>query len=142
MSARPERLDGARIWAQLASEAQAALGAAAVELAIARFGVEVAVSEREERVFLAAEEAATSAIDACAEAHIFGGGLVSDRDVPGVPSLLGPICRECGCTEHDACWPAPWPGGEGCAWAEPDLCTACADAQVRPRTAPAPGGAT
>ena len=140
MSARPERLDGARIWAQLASEAQAALGAAAVELAIARFGVEVARDEREERMFLDAEEAAACAMDGCIEEHVFGVGLVSDREAPGVPSVLGPFCRECGCTEHDACWTPPW--GEGCGWAEPDLCSACADAQVRPRTAPAPGGAT
>ena len=34
-------------------------------------------------------------------------------------SLGGPVCRVCGCTEAEGCPP------EGCAWAEPDLCTAC-----------------
>lgn len=31
-------------------------------------------------------------------------------------------CRECGCTEDDACMV----GGMPCHWAEPDLCSACA----------------
>ncbi len=29
------------------------------------------------------------------------------------------ICRECGCTDAAAC-------PRGCSWAEPDLCSACA----------------
>ena len=35
-------------------------------------------------------------------------------------------CRECGCTDHNACI---WHGATGtvtCTWHEPDLCTACA----------------
>ena len=36
-------------------------------------------------------------------------------------------CRQCGCTDNAACWPA-------CHWVEPDLCSSCADAGgVRPR---------
>ena len=31
-----------------------------------------------------------------------------------------PVCRVCGCTQHNAC-----PGG--CYWVEPDLCSACAE---------------
>lgn len=31
-------------------------------------------------------------------------------------------CRECGCTDDDACITDTGP----CAWAEDDLCTACA----------------
>ena len=33
-----------------------------------------------------------------------------------------PACRECGCTENNACVT----DGEPCHWAEPDLCSACA----------------
>lgn len=35
----------------------------------------------------------------------------------------GPACRACGCTEDAAC--ADPFGGGSCAWATPDLCTAC-----------------
>lgn len=35
------------------------------------------------------------------------------------PRPLSPACRECGCTDERACL-------GGCAWAEPDLCSACA----------------
>lgn len=32
------------------------------------------------------------------------------------------ICRSCGCSQFDPCDEG---NGRGCAWAEPDLCTAC-----------------
>lgn len=32
------------------------------------------------------------------------------------------ICRICGCTDHDPCDDG---FGDGCAWAEPDLCSVC-----------------
>ena len=132
------RFDGAAIWSQLSPEQQAAFGAAALELAVARFGVEVARNEREERMFLAAEEAATSAIDEHAITALFNTRLVPPDRVPGIPSLLGPVCRECGHSEYDTCWIPPWDlDMDGCPWVEPDLCADCADAQVRPRTAPA-----
>jgi hypothetical protein len=37
--------------------------------------------------------------------------------------LVEPICRVCGCSEEDACVT----GGVPCAWAEENLCTACAE---------------
>ena len=130
--------NGAAIWSQLSPEQQAAFGAAALELAVARFGVEVSRDEREERMFLAAEAAATSAIDEHAITALFDSRLVPPDQVPGIPSLLGPVCRECGHSEYDTCWIPPWDlDMDGCAWVEPDLCADCADAQVRPRTAPA-----
>lgn len=33
-------------------------------------------------------------------------------------------CRICGCWELEACGETPW---EACGWAEPGLCTACAE---------------
>lgn len=33
-------------------------------------------------------------------------------------------CRECGCTDAEACWPY------GCYWVEPDLCSACTPAAL------------
>lgn len=32
-----------------------------------------------------------------------------------------PACRVCGCTQNGACYP------EACSWAEPGLCSRCAD---------------
>ena len=131
------RFDGAALWPQLSPEQQAAFGAAALELAIARHGMDVARDMREEHLFEAAEQAAGAVIENLATKHVLETGLVSHDEVPGIPSLLGPVCRQCGCTEHDACWTPPW--GEGCSWVEPDLCSACAAGSgVRPRTAPAP----
>jgi hypothetical protein len=42
-------------------------------------------------------------------------------DVGECPYLVedGGACRECGCTDDDACWPP-------CFWVEPDLCSRCA----------------
>lgn len=34
-------------------------------------------------------------------------------------------CRKCGCTETNACVIEEGRAAIGCAWAEPDLCTAC-----------------
>jgi len=34
----------------------------------------------------------------------------------------GPICRQCGCTQNDACIGA----GQNCHWVETNLCSACA----------------
>jgi hypothetical protein len=35
----------------------------------------------------------------------------------------GVICRECGCSEYDAC-------EGGCSWAKPGLCSRCAGSQT------------
>lgn len=39
-----------------------------------------------------------------------------------VGGIIDDICRECGCSELDACMD----GGIGCSWVERDLCSACA----------------
>lgn len=66
-----------------------------------------------------------------------------DRDMPGL-AVLG-VCRVCACTFHDPCSvpvdPAAGLGASTCCWAEPDLCSACADAtrNLHPiASAPAP----
>lgn len=42
-----------------------------------------------------------------------------------------PVCRECGCTNEEAC-----PGG--CSWIEPDLCSACVASDDEPDLAENP----
>ena len=39
----------------------------------------------------------------------------------GLFILFGGVCRECGCTNETPC-------EGGCHWAEPDLCSTCAEA--------------
>jgi len=55
-------------------------------------------------------------------AIIRGGWAEASR---AVRELLhdGPACRACGCTEHAAC--SDPVSGDTCAWASPNLCTAC-----------------
>ena len=138
---RIERFDGAAAWSRLEPQAQAAIGGAALELVIAREGMDASRDMREERIFEAAEREANAHLEERAMEHMLDVGAIPPDQVPGIPSLLGPICRECGCTDHDACWTPP--RGDGCSWVEPELCSACAaGAQVRPRTAPAPDART
>ena len=44
-------------------------------------------------------------------------------------------CRQCGCTEDDACIVDGRIDGQhdGCHWVEPDLCSACAFPETRVR---------
>lgn len=110
------RFDGAAAWAALDPEARDRLGAVALELAASWRGSDLAAGERELRPYHGAEVVLSDLL--AAEA----GGLVpalGGDAMPGVPSMLGPVCRVCGCSENDAC-------EEGCGWAEADLCTACA----------------
>jgi hypothetical protein len=46
-----------------------------------------------------------------------------EASAQGATLPLPPICRICGCTELDACDAGH---GDGCAWAEDDLCSVCA----------------
>lgn len=122
MGERYEHLDGAALWAALPADQQAAIGAAAIEYVAGGNAVQAAGMTVEQTPRgRAAEEAWSRATDRLEEAV---NGAVSPEawlDEAGqhrVPSIIGPICRECGCSECDACV-------EGCAWAEPDLCTAC-----------------
>lgn len=41
-----------------------------------------------------------------------------------------PVCRECGCTDHD-CQACVERTGERCHWVQPDLCNACVDQAER-----------
>ncbi|MGO1078304.1 hypothetical protein [Inquilinus sp. CA228] len=118
------RFDGAAVWATLDPEHQAAIGAIALEIVAAmvvdRY-VEIAPERdpRVYRVYLAFDagdavdllfQRAASAVDLAAQLGANG--------LPRIPSVIGAICRDCGCTQDDACTPR-------CSWAEPDLCSTC-----------------
>jgi hypothetical protein len=110
--------DGAAAWARLTPEQQARVGALALELvaswAIIGLGEDGAVAR-------AAEEAKRlSLASLVTEFHY---ELVEHLQEPGgayrLPSVLGMVCRGCGCSHLDPC-------EEGCGWAADNLCTACA----------------
>ena len=91
-----QRFDESMAWRALSAEDQESLGCAAIAWAVALCGAEVVRDAREERAMLAAGEQAASDIE-----HITDRLFPKDR-IPGVPNSLGPVCRECGCSNFDA----------------------------------------
>lgn len=51
-----------------------------------------------------------------------------------MPSPTEGVCRDCGCTETNACVEA---SGDACYWAEPGLCSFCAENAFEQLAAPA-----
>tara|TARA_R110002020_G_scaffold467027_4_gene690177 strand:- start:351 stop:761 length:411 start_codon:yes stop_codon:yes gene_type:complete len=110
-----ERFDGAAAWAGLTDEQRAQIGSTALEVVVNWNGMDAYEDREQSRPFDAADSLLLDNLHhAVNEAlpHILGA-----EPLP-VPSQLGPVCRRCGCSEQDACFPA-------CGWSEPDLCTAC-----------------
>jgi hypothetical protein len=130
-----ERFDGAAAWAALTPEQQAEIGAVALEYAIAVTGrdayrdfdatyllakpFEAAEVLLFGQLYEAIEDALAATVPALTDNAAF---------VP-IPSRLGAVCRACACSECDPC-------PEGCGWAEPDLCTSCAELAALPGTSP------
>lgn len=117
-------INGAELWAGLDAETQARIGALAIELTWASA---ICVSSNkatyvESRPFDAAYTLLINQI----EQDLLGTILPDVEGEPGtlpLPSLLGPVCRQCGCSQLDGC-------DEGCGWAEIDLCSACMDKEA------------
>ncbi|MGY2051916.1 hypothetical protein [Methylobacterium sp. JK268] len=119
------RISGAEIWSTLSRQEQADVGAIVVELVAARRLEQRVYEDQLDFVVGRAADAALRLLNymldaAVGEAFVDGALEAEDGVTPRIPSLLGGVCRTCGCTQDDAC-----PGG--CGWAGPDLCTACAD---------------
>lgn len=119
------RFDGAATWPTLKAEQQAAIGAAALELVACWHGidaVEAALEDPETSAFHRAFSAADTLLhDRLQIAVDTALPDLSAAEPPPVPAMLGPVCRNCCCSEEAACEPA-------CSWVEPDLCSACAEA--------------
>lgn len=122
------RFDGAAVWATLAPDAQAAIGAAALDhAAVSRCAlVALGAEPTQATPFSRAAEfgmcdLADALFDAVA-AHVPAAAFDMPDGTPMLPATLGQVCRECGCSEMDACFPA-------CGWAEEELCTACVGGQ-------------
>jgi hypothetical protein len=121
------RFDGAAAWPTLTAEQQAHIGALALEFVVNWHGQDAYFDGMEEKLearpFMAAEPLLSDMLmEAVSEA--IGGivpALVDDKLQVPIPSLLGPVCRVCGCSEQDGC-------DVGCGWADDNLCTACVKA--------------
>ncbi|MGU3466408.1 hypothetical protein ACLBXO_16300 [Methylobacterium sp. C33D] len=120
ISYRP--FDGAAAWATLPAHVQARIGAAALEVGVA-MGIGDHAGGPAQRAGEQAFEVSTEILreavlgyDGVHEGLWWYGPLIEDG-MFCIPSCL-PVCRECGCSENDAC-------EEGCAWHAEGLCTAC-----------------
>ncbi|MBE7198371.1 MAG: hypothetical protein INR70_11290 [Parafilimonas terrae] len=121
----PERFDGADAWSKLPGDVRAEIGALALELAAA-MSLQHRCSQDDlpeiyHRTCDAALVELTRDLEALAAVALPTGAFeASDGRMPRIPSLLGGVCRVCGCSQNDAC-------GNGCGWAAEDLCTACVE---------------
>jgi hypothetical protein len=123
------RFDGAAAWAELTAEDQAAIGATALEYIVNLIGEETYFTgleaKPEARPFIAAAPIIIDNMrEAVTGALCWRSSALTRLPVP-IPSLLGPVCRVCLCSEDDGC-------AEGCGWAEADLCTSCAARGCQP----------
>lgn len=118
--------DGAATWSTLSPEQQARIGAVALELAVGR-----AIAEHApDPACRAGMEAERIALHLLQETVLGVGGLPdavwTEPENWGarrperyrIPSVVGGVCRACGCSEEDPC-------NEGCGWHDAVTCTAC-----------------
>lgn len=117
-----DRFDGHAIWPTISPDQQAEIGATALELLAAWWAQEQAIDPFDGSLLARAADAADILLIEKLRVLMVEAVPRSALDAidgePRLPAMLGPVCRECGCSQNDAC-------PEGCAWAEPDLCTAC-----------------
>ncbi|MCJ2086939.1 hypothetical protein MKK88_13205 [Methylobacterium sp. E-005] len=121
----PERFDGAEAWSKLPADVQAEIGAIALEMAAVASLHDRLCQDDLPEIFHRTSDAATVELwrdlqavtsDALPEDAF----VASHGRMPRIPSLLGDVCRVCGCSQNDAC-------DFGCGWAAEDLCTACVE---------------
>ncbi len=111
------RFDSIPAWLNLDPKVQGVLGVLVLEYALACFLTDEADPIRA-RAGLAAEERIRNELVKCAQEVIRP--QISGTPTLPLPSMLGMVCQDCGCSEKDAC-----PGG--CSWADTDLCSRCAE---------------
>lgn len=115
-----DRFNGVEAFQQLTPEQQAEIGGVALELAVMWNGQDAygyGDDRSNGRPFHAADSYLLDALHEAVNDAI--PETIASEPLP-IPSRMGGVCRRCGCSEHDACFPP-------CAWAEENLCTACAE---------------
>ncbi len=124
------RFDGLTTWKALPVRHQQEIGAIALEIVAAWYCQEndpEQVNRHEETPLTRAASAADALLlQKLQEAFVEAvpRSALEHEGKPRLPSLLGPVCRACGCSQNDACPPF------SCSWVEPDLCSACQMASV------------
>lgn len=121
------RFDAAAAWAAMDDAQRADIGIHALEIALVWHlqdlegpGPESALPPIYARVASAADDILLSSLETLVRDCLPDDAFTApDGSTPRVPSLVGGICRRCGCTHFDPC-------AEGCAWSAEDLCTVCA----------------
>ena len=117
------RFNGDVAWAHLTGEQQNEIGAMVLELIMCQNGHDFYEDKerRPHRPFEAGwsmiNQDLMDLVSASLQDRI--PEILGDDDHVPIPSLIGPVCRACGCSEYDAC-------PNACGWAESDLCTSCA----------------
>lgn len=125
------RFDGVAVWRTLSVDAMELVGATALEL-VAAWHCQQRVAEdgehyadRRDQLLRAATEGEQLCIDLLRQHFVESVDEAELNDAigfPRLPSMIGRVCRACGCSQSDACQPFP------CSWVEPDLCSACSPA--------------
>lgn len=121
------KFDVHKEWANLDAEQQARIGEAALLLALSQEAQDIAIdstptaeSRRWERAEQIAHRLLSEAVPCDADLYVEG---------PDFAALGIRACRECGCTDDQAC-------DGGCEWVEDDLCSRCAMLQRTARHDP------
>lgn len=126
----PIKFDARKTWGDLSAEQQQRIGEAALLLHVSQEAQDIWIDGGPTSGLRRWEHAEQTA---CRLLHEW---VPCDADLypdgPDLAALGIRACRECGCTDEDAC-----PGG--CAWIEPDLCSQCAgdpDDEDHPKSGP------
>lgn len=119
-----DRFDATAAWAALSEELRTAIGATVLSGLVADELVSHGEATEDQlyvRVGLATERLVGDDLDRLLTevSPLIAARVDLPSGAPRIPALLGPVCRQCGCSEMDAC-------AGGCAWAAENLCTACA----------------
>lgn len=134
-AAKPEpfpTFDGVAVWRRLSADSMELIGSTALELIAARHCERRMVEDGEHyperrgqmmRAAAAAERLCDDLLRPSVLQSIDEALLNDETGFPRLPSVLGHVCRACGCSEMDACQPF------SCFWVETDLCSACAQSQ-------------
>lgn len=119
------RFDGADAWERLTDAERRIIGKHALEAVVAHLGEQNCKElSRDGWPYRDAFSAANGGLfQLGVEILSFRVPSVFAGDVYPVPSLVGNVCRECGCTEVSA-------GEQLRSWVEEDLCSACAGAKI------------
>lgn len=115
------RSDGKNIWDRLPPIVRDRIGIAAVDMAVAMHTEQHSDDAIIKRAAQASWGVSLTAIE---QAAVLVCGTNFAPGAAPIPKVVGAICTECGCTEHDGC-------EGGCYWTSQSLCSECAPPSIR-----------